>query len=42
MSKDTIVLYQGWEWKDLWHVEEGWEYAVDFTSKFHASKELLD
>ena len=42
MNKEDVVLDGGWEWEDLWHIEQEWEYAIDFRSKFHSKNELLD
>jgi len=42
MNKEDVQLEEGWIWEDLWHVEIEWEYAIDFTSKFHNKNELLD
>lgn len=46
MTKDSIVIAQGWKWADDWHVEsiliDEWEYAIDFTKQFHQQKEFFD
>lgn len=51
LPKDSFKLpSSAWEWEDIWHVErtpeftdaDGWSYAIDFNSAFHAAKGLLD
>jgi hypothetical protein len=51
MPKESFKLpSSAWEWEDIWHIErtpeftdaDGWSYAIDFNSGFHASKGLLD
>mmetsp|Transcript_31997 Transcript_31997/g.55161 ORF Transcript_31997/g.55161 Transcript_31997/m.55161 type:complete len:437 (+) Transcript_31997:1302-2612(+) len=42
LNKDTIVLPQGFAWQDMWHIEGDWEYAVDFSKKFHSQQGFFD
>ena len=48
MTREEIVLQDGWEWESEWkgemssENEEGWEYAPDFTKTFHCRKEFWD
>ena len=51
IPKDSFKLPgKEWEWSDIWHVEklpeftddDGWQYAVDFTSPFHKNLGLFD
>jgi hypothetical protein len=46
-TKESFTLPSGWSWEGDWYVvaepgSEGWEYAVDFTSNFHAKKSSFD
>lgn len=51
LPKDSFKLpAKDWEWEDIWHVDkhpeftddEGWSYAVDFSSPFHKHQGLFD
>jgi hypothetical protein len=41
-DKDAVQLPQGFNWTDMWHIEGDWEYAVDFSKKFHPQPGFFD
>lgn len=48
LTKESIILQDGYIWEGDWEVEkspekeQGWEYAADFTKPFHNKKEFWD